>query len=249
VLGGVGSAVWVGMVAAAPLVLLLISTHPERGPGGRLAALQISLLDALTMLAARQFFVTGSTSVSTTNLLIGYLGTVHAQLVGLGTLVSGGSTSSLPLASVNDPVFVLLAGLALVTTIVSALRPMTGRGVPLPTVPGAASSSSPPDPEVAGTSASFREVLRSRSRPEGAPKGEFPDLPAFVVAVVAAAIFLALLYTLPAWALLLTVLGTLVGVSVLVALLFRRLGPRARRGRAQSPLEPTLEAAREAPEA
>jgi len=247
-LEGLGAVVWVGMLAAAPLVLLLVSTHPDRGPGGRLVAFQIALLDGLAMLATRQFFVTGSTSVSTANLLIGYLDTIHAQLVGLGVLVSGGSSASLPLASVNDATFVVLAALALVTTIVSIVRPMTGRGVELPTAPGAARGPSGSDGELAGVPASFREVLRSRSRSEGPPKGEFPDVPAFAVAVGAAAVFLALLYTIPAWALFLTVLGTVIGVATLIALLFRRLGARARVGRARESRGSPPEASREVPE-
>lgn len=246
--GGVAADVSVGIAAAAPLVLLLVSAHPDRGPGGRLVALQVALLDGLAMLAVREYFMPGGTSVSGPNLLAGYLSTIHAQLEGLGTVVSGGSSAALPLASVNNPIFVLLAGLALVVTVISVVRPMTGRGVALPTVPRGVPGPLPSGAEAPGIPPSFRDVLRSRSSPDGPPKGEFPALPSLLGAFGAAAVFVALLYAALAWTLLLTALGALVGVAILVALLFRPLGARRHRWWSRKPDEPMPEASRKASE-
>jgi membrane protein implicated in regulation of membrane protease activity len=69
-----------------------------------------------------------------------------------------------------------------------------------------------------------------------------------VVAVGSAAVFVALLYTVPAWAFLLTTIGVLFGVAIVLALIRRPIGGRRRRRREMPPLrEPTPEVFREVP--
>lgn len=226
-LGAAGAEVSLGFLAAAPLVLLLFATHQERGPGARLAGLQLGLLDTLGLLAAHQFFAPSGPSMTASNLVGGYLSTIRDQFTGLAQLITGGTPSSVPLSAVNDPTFIALAGLALVVTIVAVVRPETGRGASLPTVPGAPVGRTSTDeglPEQ--LSESFRSVLRERSPSEGPPRGALPGLPAFAVGIGSAIAFLVLLYLIPRWALLIAAVSALTGVAVLVGLLIQELGTR-----------------------
>ena len=240
-LAAAGAEVSLGFLAAAPLVLLLIATHHERGPGARLVGLQLGLLDALGLLAAHQFFAPSGPSMTASNLVAGYLTTIRTQFNGLEALVTGGSPSAVPLSAVNDPTFVALAGLAVLATLVAVVRPATGRGASLPTVPATPTGRSVIEEDLPEQlTPSFRTVLRSRSVAEGPPRGEFPGLPAFGVGIGSALVFLTLLFVLPRWVLLITAVGALLGVAMLVGLLVQELGTRRRLRRTAGPPAPMV---------
>lgn len=228
-LGGFGDAMTLGVLTAAPVVALPLFATPDRGPGARLVGLQLAFLQAVVLLAARQSLVSSTNAYTSSAFVTAYLVVIHDQLVGVFTLASGGSLGSVPLAAVSDPWFVSLAGLALLVTVLTVIRPVTGREVELPVAPRSSDELPRPDDELPELSASFREVLRGRSPAEGAPAGTFPGLPTIAVGAAMAGIFLAILYSAPSLSLLLTSLGTVAAVAVVVTILSNplRTGPES----------------------
>jgi len=244
ILYGVAAEVTVGVLLAGPLAVLLVFAAADRGPGARIVGLQLALLQGLAMLAA-QLYVSGSNlSMTSGRLVTGYLDSIHLQISGLETLIAAGSPGPLPLAAVNDATFVALAGFAILFSIVSIIRPVTGREVDLPVAPGAAPGGPATGEDVPGLPPSFRAALASRSTVEGPPRGEFPGLLALATGIAAALAFLALIYTVPSWTLLLTGVASMGGISAVVATIFRPLG----RGKKQPSTEPKRESPQSRPE-
>ena len=240
VAGGVGVEVALGALLAAPIVVLLVFSQPDRGPGARLVGLQLAFLDALAVLAAEEALVSGGEVVTSANLVTGYLSAIHVQILGLETLVTGGVPASLPLAGVNDPGFISLAGFALLVTLLTLVRPVTGRDVELPLVPGARPVPSVPEADLSGLSPSFVALLQSRSEPEGAPRGEFPGFAALVAGIAAGLLFVGVVYELRWWTFIMTAVGALAVVAASVGVLSRPLREptqkaKARRTRSGAP--------------
>lgn len=231
--GVIGVDVTLGALIAAPIVVLLLFAQPDRGPGSRLVGLQLAFLDALALFASEQTLLSAGKSVTSSNLVSGYLLAIHAQVAGLETLVSGGTPASLPLAGVNDPGFISLTGLALLVTLLTLVRPVTGREVELPLLPGVRTGEVPPEADLSGLSPSFVAVLRKRSEPEGAPRGDFPGLAALVTGIGAAVLFLGVVYELRWGTFFLTAIGVLAVVAVLIGMLARPLRPPDKTARAR----------------
>lgn len=229
-LGSTASDVALGTLVAVPSVTLVVFAHPDQGPGARIVGLQLAFLVSLVLLAAVQNLSGSNDSITSTGLVRSFFAVIGLQLEGLAALLAGAVPGSLPLASLNDPVFVSLAGLALLATVVSIVRPVTGRDVELPAVSRAArTSGAEVNEELSELSPRFRELLAGASPPEGAPPGSFPGVIALGWAAVAAATFVVLVYTVAAWALLDTALGTLAAIAILVTIFSRPLHRKLRR--------------------
>jgi len=181
--GLVLDAVGWGALLAGPALLFLTFVAPNEGAGTRVVGLQFALALGLLLLAAVAAGSAGQPGLLVRNTFAA----LDAQLVGVAHLLVGRSAASLPLAGVGDPWFAGLAGLAVLATFVTFLRPVTGRGIVLPTA-GAERPGPAIDPAIARRlTPRFRGLFESRSSAVGPPMGRLPGLAALLGAAAAGA--------------------------------------------------------------
>ncbi|HXY47672.1 MAG TPA: hypothetical protein VEK13_07260 [Thermoplasmata archaeon] len=211
-----GEFAW-GTLLVGPVFLFLSLERTEVGAGVRLFGLQLSLAVSFLLLAAPAIRASSSRPDDAAGLLTATFAGLGQQVTGVGAIIAGRAAVYLPLRASNDPWFVGLASLAVLATLLSFLRPVTGRGIQLPsrsrvgrepdTDPSARDQLSP----------RFREVLRSRSVEAGAPPGQYPGVPGVLGAGIATGLFLVALFVDPAAALLFTSIA-IAGLFVVVFL-------------------------------
>ncbi len=203
----IGSAVsefgW-GTLLVGPVFIYLGLVGTGEGPGVRLAGLQVALADSFLLLAAPAVRASSSRPNDAAGLLTATFAGFYQQLGGIGALIAGRSDVALPLRASNDPWFVGLASLAVLATLLSFLRPVTGRGDPLPSRFRVDRVSDSDQSVLAQLSPRFREVLRSTSPEAGAPPGQYPGVPGLLGGGTATGLFLVALYVDPAAALFFT---------------------------------------------
>lgn len=221
--GGPGSALdevaW-GVLLAGPILFVLHLVRTQESPGLRLVGLQLGFADGLLLLATPSVVRGNGETVESATLLRGFFTTIDTQLSGIGHLVVG-RTADPPLRGIEDPWFVALAGLAVLVTFVTFLRPSTGRSVDLPTYAGPAPGA-PADPdEVTALSPAFRTALDRRTAPSGAPGGQYPGAVPIAAAGVFGGALLGLAALVPA-AGLVFVTGAVVALLVAVVAVLRR---------------------------
>lgn len=215
--GTAGGAVAWGTLLASPVIILVNFVRTSEGIGTRLVGLQLALADGLLLLSVPTVLANSGTPVTAGNLVSGTFAGIGEQITGIIHLLFGLPVGNLPLAGVNDPWFAGLAGLAVLATFLTFVRPSTGREVDLPTQGSGAPGPDPDGTTVETLSPGFREVLRARSTEDGAPAGTFPGAAALLSAGIAGGLMLAVVFAAPAAALLLMALAT---VGVLAAVLF-----------------------------
>ena len=220
----IGSAVsefgW-GTLLVGPVFIYLGLVGTGEGPGVRLAGLQVALADSFLLLAAPAVRASSSRPNDAAGLLTATFAGFYQQLGGIGALIAGRSDVALPLRASNDPWFVGLASLAVLATMLSFLRPVTGRGDPLPSRFRVDRVSDSDQSVLAQLSPRFREVLRLTSPEAGAPPGQYPGIPGLLGAGTATGLFLVALYVDPAAALLLTSFA-IAAMFVVVYLMLRQ---------------------------
>jgi hypothetical protein len=225
----------------APILFLIIFSQSSEGPGTHLVGLQLALADGIFLLATPSVLPGPPPPVTAGGLVSGYFVALRDQLTGIGNLAVGQPAGYVPLRAVNDPWFAGLAGLAVLVTFLTFVRPMTGREVELPTRTADVAAASSEEEVLEHLSPQFRSVLQARSLPEGAPVGRFPGASSLFAAVAVGALFLSGVFAAPAGALLLAS-ATLLGLLVLVVAVLRwpiAQGPPPSEGAFSPQLAPT----------
>lgn len=193
-----------GTLLVGPVFLYMSLVGTGEGPGVRLAGLQLALADSFLLLAAPAIRASSSRPNDAAGFLTATFAGFYQQVGGIGALIAGRADAVLPLRASNDPWFVGLASIAVLATLLSFLRPVTGRGVPLPSRFRAGRGSDSDLSVLAQLTPRFREILRSSSPEAGAPPGQYPGVAGLLAAGTAAGLFLVALAVDPAAALLLT---------------------------------------------
>ncbi len=208
-----------GTMLVGPVFLFLGLVGTGDGPGVRLVGLQLALADGFLLLAAPAVRASTGRPYSAAGLLTATFAGFYQQVGGIVELVAGRPNVSLPLRASNDPWFVALASLAVLATLLSFLRPVTGRGGRLPARFEVESVPEPDPATMALYSPRFREALRTRSLARGAPPGQYPGISGLLGAGLAAGLFLAALYVDPPGALILTAVAVAAALVVVYLVL------------------------------
>jgi hypothetical protein len=221
-------AAW-GILLASPIVFLLLFVRSTEGVGVRLVGLQVALADGVLLLSIPSVLSGENVGATAGTLVRGAFTALDDQVASVVHLILGQTPGPLPMETVTDPWYTALAALALLATLFTFLRPVTGRDVDLPTYvrppPG------PEAPEEIGRrfGAKIRELLAARSVPRGPPPGRFPGIVPILGAGIAGAIFLGLAYSFPAGSLLVVTISVFLLMVVLAALLRRPIETAADR--------------------
>ncbi len=221
---GVGTPVdevaW-GVLLASPIVFLLLFVRSSEGIATRLVGLQVALADGVLLLAAPSVVSSEGLGSDAGTLVRGTFTALDDQVASIAHLIVGQAPGPIPMETVTDPWFTGLAALALLATLVTFLRPVTGRDVDLPTTTGARPGPEAPEELGRRFGETIRTLLAERSVPRGAPPGRFPGLLPIVGAGIVGGIFLALAYSFPAGSLLLVGIAAALLIALLAALLRR----------------------------
>jgi hypothetical protein len=133
-LGGAGLDFAAGLLLASPIMLGAWAWTPSRSAPARLLGLGLALLDGLMLLSTLHLIAVNTPgSVDPVTLFFFYTITNILQACGLAGFLNVAPSacttiSQLPLRDIVDPVFVLLAGVALLGVLVPILSPRTARG-------------------------------------------------------------------------------------------------------------------------
>lgn len=125
-----------GILLGSPFLLGSWAWTPGRSAPGRLIGLGVALLEGIILLAALRLITANGEVENATYLFYNYTAANLYQICGLAgflNVVPAGvcpsNLSQLPLRDLVDPIFVLLAGIALLGVLVPVLSPRTARGV------------------------------------------------------------------------------------------------------------------------
>ncbi|MCI4352731.1 MAG: hypothetical protein L3K14_05005 [Thermoplasmata archaeon] len=218
-----GVEVLAGSLLAVPALLVSYAVRP--GPlGWRLMAFAVALTEGLALLAT-DVAMTSAQATFAGGEFIREFGSLNVtQVEGLGGLLAS-SGGSLPLRDVFDPVYVVLAGIAVAGILIPVLRPQTAWDEPLPTAAAPPVTRERTTREV-DLGAAFAAVLEERSSPEPASGVIPPGLPPLLVGSAAAGLVVAVAFLTPGLTLPLLVAGIVVALAATIALVRRPLAAR-----------------------
>ncbi len=142
-LGGPGLDISAGIILASPFLIESWIWQTEGSPGKRMAALQLSFLDGLVIVAALQALQSTGVPVNAPALISGYAQVNITQMCSLSNLLGlslssvfpascTASTYVFPLQAAMTPPLVVLGALAIVGALAPVLKPQTGSGSALP---------------------------------------------------------------------------------------------------------------------
>jgi len=211
-----GSGIALGALAAGPIAVFLGTALYEGGLGTRVVGLALACTDGLVLLAAAGAAPPSGSASLASDRVAAYFDVIGSQLHALGAALAGGSVSAAPLAGAGDPAFVALTGLALLGTLLAIVRPVSGRGDPLPAAEPSRAAEPPPEEPLSST---FVQVLAERSRPEPPPPGRLPGFPSLLTGLLAGGVVLGVLYASPSSTLLALGIGAVAGVALVVTVL------------------------------
>lgn len=227
--GGAGVDFAAGVLLGSPILLGTWAWTPRRTAPGRLIGLGLALLEGIILLAALRLLQANGQVENSYGLFYNYTLANLLQVCGIAgylNAVPNGCPQSLtflPLRDLVDPVFVLLAGLALLGVLVPALSPRTGEGAPGHAESadefdqsGLAGGSLPLAPEMA-------RGLARRTPPRPAPGLAPPGTGALVVATLIVLGFVVVAVNTPTDLLLPTMLLL---VTALIGILYLNRSPR-----------------------
>ncbi len=214
--GGLASALTAGVLIGLPFLLSSLAWRERSGLAHRTLALGLSIAAGTSLLATRAAVLAGTSPSDPTDFVQSFFTTNLDQLEGLVTLAFGGPGPDLPLQAVFDPWFTGLTALAVAGVLLLALRPRSGRDVPLPV---AVSLTTTASVDTNGSLAEFSEaqraVFRARSH-DRPPTGAWPPgLDAVVLAAMVSSAFLGVAFEEPLLAPLDLVLGVVVALIAL----------------------------------
>ncbi len=228
-LGATGLDIGAGVMLGAPFVGLEGAWRSEYSPGSRLGTFELTLFLGVLYLAALPVVTSEGGSLSGLTFFRAIGAVISAQIRGLVATFAGGvSSTSLPLATSLDPVFIGLAGLGFLGVLIAALSPRTALDEPLPWgwARGARTAARPDRfVDLDELRAGQREALASRTRARGPPEAVPPGFVSLMITALAIVVMVPAAIYLPRYVLLLlalAIIGLVVGVA---ALLLRRLTP------------------------
>jgi hypothetical protein len=218
--GGFGFELASGLALGIPLMAMALVWQKERPVEERMVLYGAALTWGIILLATRASLDGAGTAYTGRSFATAFYQVNSDQVTGLVGLMNGSGYTSLPIHSLFDPVFAVLAGASVLGLLLDLVRPQSGRGDPLPIV-SVGYRERPTERELQrthGFSAAQREVFRERSTSQPSPTTWPPGLLPVVWGAGVASVFL-LVAVVSTTGALVVVAGAALVVAVLLILL------------------------------